>query len=667
MLAEDEILTLSTDQLAEQVRHHNHRYWVLNAPEISDETFDLLVRRLRALAPGHPILDQLGQDSPEVAITGLEGKKVRHRQPMLSLEKAYSEDEIRRFFERFTGEALASPKVDGLAISLRYGTDGRLAVAATRGTGLEGDDVTAAALQVEGIPETIPASDVEIRGEVYMPLSRFAERYAAAFANPRNLAAGALKQKDPRRTRDYGLRFWAYDLLFSDAASEFDKRQRLQAWGFAPVEAYPVTADTAQARYDAFVAERASLDFETDGVVLKVLDVRQHDALGLTAHHPRYAIAWKYQGESGFTALRGVEWSVSRTGAVNPVALLEPVTLSGVTVSRVSLHNLGVIEQLAGMPLAIGDNLGHSFSPGATLLVTRRGGVIPHVESVAERGHQNLWVPDACPSCGAPTLRRDDFLHADHATGCAVQQRRRLEHFVQSVDMQGFGPKILEQLFESGRVRRPADLYTLGVEDLSGLERMGERSAQNLVAAVSGRRTLELSTLVAALGIPDVGQSVARWLANHHATLDAIGATTAEELQQIDGIGPIVAEKIVAGFAALGPDIRALMEYVSIAEAAAPAEGALAGASFVFTGALDSMSRAAAQGLVQSLGGTTPDGVTATTRFLVLGDGDHARFVAGWRSSKLKKADDLIRKGTGLEVISESDFIARIRAAGGAL
>ncbi len=653
-MRESDILAMDAAELERQVRHHNALYWVENRPEIPDETFDLLVRRLRELAPASPALDELGEERAATA-----GTKVRHAAPMLSLEKAYSEAEIRRFYERFGGVALASPKVDGLAVSIRYGDDGALSLAATRGSGSEGDDVTAAVRQVGDVPHHVPASGVEVRGEVYLPLSTFRARYAGAFANPRNLAAGALKQKDPTRTAAYGLRFAAYDLLGASAPTETAKRALLEAWGFVPVPAVPATADDAQAVYERFAAERDALDYETDGVVFKVDDVRAHDELGATAHHPRYAIAYKYQGESGITTLAGVEWSVSRTGAINPVALLEPITLSGVTVTRVSLHNLGIMEQLARMPVQVGDNLGHVLSSGAQVLVTRRGGVIPHIEAVAEPGSGNLGVPTACPSCGARTERRDDTLTADHAPTCAVQQRRQLQHFVNTVDMQGFGPRLLEQLCDLGWVRSPADLYRLDVTRLATLDRMGEKSASNLVAAAAARRLLDPAVFVAALGIPDVGQQVARSLVAHYPDLAALRAASPEQLVEIDGIGPIVAARVVEGLALLASQLDDLLHVVRLAEPeTAPTEGQLAGASFVFTGALDSMARSEAQARVRAAGGTTPDAVTASTDFLVLGDADHERFVGGWRSSKLKKAEQLAAKGGRLRIISESEFLA---------
>lgn len=663
-MREIDILALDVAALEIEVRRHNALYWQKNEPEISDELYDLIVRRLRELSPDSSLLADLGsgeRSDPDTsaADTVAAGGKVRHRAPMLSLEKAYSEAEILRFFERFTGPALASPKVDGLAVSLRYGADGALALAATRGSGTEGDEVTSAARRVAGIAHAITSPSVEVRGEIYMPLSTFRQRYAETFANPRNLAAGALKQKDPEKTAAYGLRFLAYDLLESGLASETSKRRQLAEWGFDVVNAVVTDAQNAQVAYEAFVAERTSLDFETDGVVFKVDDVRQHDVLGITAHHPRYAIAYKYQGESGLTTLRTIEWSVSRTGAINPVAILEPVVLSGVTVTRVSLHNLGIMEQLASMPIKLGDNFGHRLSTGASVLVTRRGGVIPHIEAVAESGSGNLIVPDACPSCGAAAERRDDFLFADHTPGCAVQRRRRLEHFVQTVDMQGFGPKVLDQLQELGLVTEPSHLYALRAADLATLERLGERSATNLIASIDARRVLEPAVFLAALGLPDVGAQVARSLITHYPNFADLRAATAEELVQIEGIGAIVAGRVVEGLARLSDEIDRLLACVTLrpAESSAPKDGPLAQKSFVFTGALDSMSRSAAQARVQSLGGATPDAVTATTNFLVLGDADHERFVQGWRSSKLKKADAWIAKGSPLRVISESEFL----------
>lgn len=666
--------------LEAQVRYHDARYWVDDSPEIPDTTFDLLVETLRAKAPTSEVLLELGglrrADADAVAPTTVDprtlptGAKFAHRHPMLSLDKCYTEAELLRWFSRFEGDAVASPKIDGVALSIRYDAAGRLEVAVTRGNGSVGDVVTENAKRVAALPLQIPASGdvVEVRGEVYLPLSIFQTEFASQFANPRNLAAGALKQKDANKTAGYKLRFAAYDVEGVSSTTESDKRRWLREAGFVPVLAVTCSASSGQAVYERFVAERGTLDFETDGVVFKVNDVAQHELMGLTAHHPRFAIAYKYQGDSGLTTLEDIEWSVSRTGAINPVAIVSPVSLSGVTVTRASLHNLGIIASLADQPLERGRNWSYPLSAGARLMLTRRGGVIPHVEHIVEKGVASLEVPERCPSCDAVTVRRDDFLFAEHLPNCATQQRRALEHFVSVAEIQGIGPRLMEQLLDRGLVIEPADLFTLTASQIQSLERLGERSAANVIQAIDARRTIDAGVFLAALGLPDVGRTIApvllRGVDNDFGRLRT---ATVEELVQIDGVGEAIAMSVVDGLAAGAARIDALLQHVTLrapTAPAAPSVGPLTGLSFVFTGTLEAMDRKAAQARVRALGATTPDDVSRTTRYLVIGDADFAKFQAGWRSSKLKKADRLVAEGAALEVISETDFLALLPTVG---
>lgn len=667
------LFAFDAEGLEAEIRRHNALYWDKGAPEISDEAYDLLVRRLRQMRPDSPVLSELGEErqgdegaipsANEDALRALpSGSKVEHLAPMLSLDKCYAEDELHRWFDRFEGHALASPKVDGVAMSVRYDADGRLLVAATRGSGLVGDAITQNVRFVAGVPERIAEGPLEVRGETYMPLSVFRARFASDFANPRNLAAGGLKQKEASHTGDYGLRFFAYDGLGLDLPTEEAKRERLKALGFEPVPAAHATRETGQGVFDAFERDRDALDYETDGVVFKVADVAQHDTMGATAHHPRYAIAYKYQGESGFTELEGLLWSVSRTGSINPVACLAPISLSGVTVTRASLHNLGIMEALAGLEpgaLAVGDNPG-ALSPGARVLVTRRGGVIPHVESIAEAGAGLLNIPAVCPSCGAPTRREGDLLVAEHLPTCATQAVRKLVHFVAVTDMDGVGPKLLEQLFDAEHVVSPADLYALTLADLLPLERMARKSAENVLSAIAAKRTLELSTFLAALGIEDLGPNMARKLASAHPSLAAIRAADAETLTAIDGFGEIVADKVVEGLASWSEGIDALLEHVEVTAPPEPSEADAAlplhGYAIVFTGKMTSMGRSDAQKRARAAGATTPSGVSKAVTHVVLGDGDYPRYEAGWRSTKLKKAEQWIEGGASLQIVSESTF-----------
>lgn len=660
------LLNATADELEAEVARHNALYWERNAPEISDTDYDLLVERLRQLRPNAAVLGALdGRDAD--AATEDDGVKVTHEAPMLSLDKCYSETELRRWFERFRGPALVSDKIDGVALSLRYDAEGRLRRAATRGNGRVGEDVTANVAFIQGVPPQIPVGPLEVRGEVYLPLSTFEARFAATFANPRNLTAGALKQKVAAKTAEYGLAFFAYDALGLPHATEAEKRAWLREHGFAPAPpGEVVVADEAQAVYDRLAEARATLDYEVDGVVFKVDEVAQHAVLGETAHHPRYAIAYKYQGESGFTTLREITWTVSRTGSINPVAVVEPVALSGVTVSRASLHNLGIIERLAEQPLAIGDNADYRLSAGARLLVTRRGGVIPHIESIATPGASLVHVPEVCPSCGAPTERVEDFLGAAHAADCATQVVRSLVHFVSVMEIDRLGPKLLEQLHDRGLLTTPADLYRLRTADLLPLDRMGAKSAQNVIDAIDARRLVELPTLLAALGIEDLGPAVARMVVARFETLDALRSAEETLLLDVEGVGEIVAAKIHSGLRAWSERLDDLLTELAIADTpAAPPSGSgpLAGMAFVFTGTLESMGRKAAQQAARDAGAETPSSVTQTTTHVVLGDEDYAKYESGWRSSKLKKAESLRAAGANLRVISEREFLVMIGAS----
>lgn len=651
-LSTQEIQELSVDELEEQIERHNRLYWQKQAPEIPDTLYDQLVEQLRARSPESDVLSSLGDvPSPD--------RKVEHDRPMLSLEKCYSREEIEKWFDRFEGHALASPKIDGLALSLRYDEHGALSLGVTRGDGLQGDTITENVKQVANIPTSIDAADIEVRGEAYLPLSRFREAYADQFANPRNLAAGALKQKDPENTAKYGIRFFAYELLGAgDITTEKQRFAKLKELGFEHVPLRDATKENAQEVFEGYSSTRAELDYETDGVVFRVNDTTQHEAMGRTAHHPRYAIAYKYQGESGISTLEDIEWSLSRTGKINPVALISPISLSGVTVGRVSLHNLGIMEKLAG-----DDDV---LKLGSKVLVTRRGGVIPHIEAVTEPGETPVEIPMQCPSCGADTRREEDFLVADHAPDCLISAIKRLEHFASVTDMQGVGPKLLAQLFDADLVQEPADLYLLEPESIAGLDRMGTKSAENAVQAVRARKKLKLSTFLTSLGIQDLGRHVSRTVAAHYRSLEKIREASPEELTEIDGIGEVIAEHVVLGLKEHAASIDRMLDHVTLeipdAEELPDEEDPLFSKSFVFTGAMENLVRKDAQARVRELGGETPSGVSSKLSYLVLGNGDMDRFKDGWRSSKLKKAEQYMADGADLKIISESEFLAMVDA-----
>ena len=639
---------MSIDELAAAIRYHNWLYFSEDAPELSDTQFDLLTRRLKTLEPNHPALTELTGSG--------QGTKIRHDSPMLSLDKCYTEEELSGWIidrrssgepRRFEGAVVETPKVDGVAASFRYDAMGRLVAAVTRGDGTFGESFLPNAKFIEAIPKRIPDGPAEVRGELYMKLSVF-EGFRADFSNPRNTTAGAIKQKDPRGTARYQLSFFTYDVLQRDFDTEVEKTRWVTEQGLEAVESRLIDVSEIQAGYDAWQVKRHEVDYETDGVVYKVNRTDEQRRLGATAHHPRYAIAYKFQGDSGTTTVNDIEWSVSRTGTITPVAIIEPIELSGAVVSRCSLHNLAIVAEL-------GINL------GATVTAMRRGGVIPHIEAVTKPGPVPLEIPSVCPSCGGPTREVGDFLACATPLTCPASIRGTLEHFVKAVEVDGFGPKVMGQLLKSGLVKTPADLYRLRALDLVTLERMGDTLARKLVANVDARRSLPLAVFLRALGIDEIGKTVASVLSENFRSLAALRATSADTLLAIDGIGPSIAASVVRGLAERSELIDDLREVIDIQDWAPTTvidgDGPLASKSVVFTGALATIDRKGAQKQVRELGGQTPSGVTKDLDLLVVGDKGSALLGQGAKSSKQKKAERYIADGAALQIITETRFL----------
>lgn len=636
---------LSVARLEEEVRRHNRLYFTEHRPEISDVEFDRLVEALRRKGPDSPVLQEISSDA------GAAGKKVRHRVPMLSLDKCYGAEALEEWAAKFEGGMVASPKIDGCAVSLCYDGQGKLVRAATRGDGVEGEDITANAQHIRAIPQSMGLFGAEVRGEVFMPLTVFA-RYRGEFSNPRNLAAGAIKQKDGRKTGEYGLAFFAYDLRMPDdaaapaVATEEEKYRLLAEAGFSVVEWMAVDRDGMQQAYEAFLARRGAFDFETDGVVFKAARIAEQLRLGSTAHHPRFAIAYKFQGDSGATTLLDVEWSVARTGAITPVAIVAPVELSGAMVRRASLHNVGILTRLC-------------VTRGARVLMMRRGGVIPNLEAVVEAGAGAIEIPKSCPSCGAPTRLDGDVLWCTRPAACVQRAVGELAHFVEAAGIDGFGEKLLQQLAESGLVTDPAGFYDLAREDLLGLDRMGETLAAKLLDNVGRRRALPLADFLRGLGIRELGKHTASILAGF-GTLERVLALTEEELSAIHTVGPVIAREVVAGLRAKRPLIERLLRHVRVevgAPAAAPA-GPLTGKTFLFTGALLAMERKAAEPLVEAKGGEVAASVTKDLDYLVVGGG-------GGGGAKLDRARKLQAQGGKVKIISEEEFLKMIGEGSG--
>ena len=674
--APDDAFPMSTDarqeieRLREEIRRHDYLYYVLARPEISDREYDRLFERLRQLEAEHPEL--ITPDSPTQRVAGqpLEGfTPVRHAVPMLSIDNTYNEAQLREFDERVRrglgGEPYAyavDPKIDGVAVSLRY-EDGQLVLAATRGDGTTGDDITQNARTIRSVPLRLRANDLprvlEVRGEVYWPRSAFArfnaERAARGeptFANPRNATAGTLKLLDSRLVAERPLAFMAHGFGQIDplpVGTHHELFDLFAKWGI-PVNPHRRLFDGIEPVI-AFVREweskRLLLDYETDGLVIKVDRFDQRDALGRTSRFPRWCIAFKYAAERAESRLHSVRFQVGKLGTITPVANLEPVQLAGTTVKSASLHNFDQIQRLGVM---IGD----------TVLVEKAGEIIPQVvQVIAEKRPKEarpILPPTKCPSCGQPVMKSDEAVALRCANAsCPAQVKERLRYFCgrDQMDIEGVGPALAEQLVDRGLVRDAADLYTLKDRwpELLALERMGEKSARNLLDSIEQSKSRPLARLLAALNIPHVGAATADALAQHFGTMDRLMAADLADLQQVPGIGPEVAGGIREFF-----DLPATKELIERLRAAgvnftqpkrilAEAQP-LAGKTVVVTGTLKKYSRKDIQDLIVRLGGKAAGSVSRKTDYVIAGD------EAG---SKLDKAREL-----GVRVLSEEEFEALV-------
>ncbi len=644
-------------QLRELIHHHNYQYHVLDDPEIADVEYDRLVDELLELEQAHP--DLVTPDSPSQRVGGApleQFASVAHTRAMLSLDKCTTFEELAEWLERCRGrlpdETIAltcEPKIDGVAVALQY-VDGILSLAATRGDGRTGEEITANVRTIGAVPLRLSGTDVparmEVRGEIYMALADF-ERFDAAarergektLVNPRNGAAGSLRQLDPGLTAQRPLTMFVYSLGWVEGdwqpATHMEVIERLAGWGFRVNPDVTRFEDLAGCEHylEDLLARRMALGYDIDGAVIKVDSLDQQGRLGEITRKPRWAIAYKYPAEEATTQLLGVEFQVGRTGAVTPVARLEPVFVGGVTVSNATLHNM---DEIARLDVHVGD----------TVMVRRAGDVIPQVVSVIAskrpRRAEAVALPDACPVCGSAIVRIDDEAVARCSGGiqnCPAQRKESLKHFASrlAMDIEGLGDKLVEQLVEAGLVTEPADLYTLDAEALAGLERMGEKSAANLVAALERSKETTFARFIYALGIREVGEATALNLARHFGNLAALADADVATLELVDDVGPIVAAHIAAFFA--DPEARVVVERLvarGIVWPDAAPEGAtaqpLAGQTWVLTGTLEAMTRDEAKARLQALGAKVTGSVSKKTTQVVAGPG------AG---SKLEKAETL--------------------------
>lgn len=659
------------DKLRQEIRHNEYLYYVLDAPELTDAEYDSLMARLRELEARYP--DSIPADSPTQRVGGRASSQfteVRHLEPLLSLGNVFSAEELRAFDERVHSglpagskvEYVMEPKIDGLACSLIY-ENGKLVRAATRGDGVVGENVTANVRTIRSIPLTLKVPEgeavpelLDVRGEVYMPRQAFmrlneqrAERGESEFANPRNAAAGSLRQLDPQVTASRSLSFFAYYLVGEGAQPKHSESLALLAhYGFKVSENYKVVENIDEAiKYISDFNElRQGLSYDTDGAVIKVNDVYQQRILGATGKDPRWATAYKYPPEQAETTLEDIDWRVGRTGVLTPTAVLTPVKLSGSVISRATLHNEDFIR---AKDIRIGDRV----------IINKAGEIIPEVlRVVVEKrtgDEKEVEIPSVCPECGWRVERQGEEA-AIRCTNphCPALGREGLIHFVSrdAMNIDGCGPSVINALLDAGLVRDAADLYSLRKEDLLKLERMGEKSADNLLAALAESKKNELDKLLFALGIRHVGAKVARILATEFGSMEKLQQAQPEELAQIRDIGDKIAESAVTWLNVpanidLVERLAAAGLTMTFTPPASQEDNPFFGKTLVFTGTMPTLGRAEAKTMAQDVGAKVSGSVSKKTDYVIAG---------AEAGSKLEKAQQL-----GVTVIDEAEFLRMLK------
>ena len=659
------------DKLRCEIRHNEYLYYVLDAPEITDAEYDHMMVRLRELEARYP--DSIPADSPTQRVGGRASSQfteVRHLEPLLSLGNVFSTEELRAFDERVRGglpagskvEYVMEPKIDGLACSLIY-ENGKLVRAATRGDGVVGENVTANVRTIRSIPLTLKVPEgeavpelLDVRGEVYMPRQAFmrlneqrAERGESEFANPRNAAAGSLRQLDPQVTASRSLSFFAYYLVGEGAQPKHSESLALLArYGFKVSENYKVVENIDEAiKYIGDFNElRQGLSYDTDGAVIKVNDVYQQRILGATGKDPRWATAYKYPPEQAETTLEDIDWRVGRTGVLTPTAVLTPVKLSGSVISRATLHNEDFIR---AKDIRIGDRV----------VINKAGEIIPEVlRVVAEKrtgDEKEVEIPSVCPECGWRVERQGEEA-AIRCTNphCPALGREGLIHFVSrdAMNIDGCGPSVINALLDAGLVRDAADLYSLRKKDLLKLERMGEKSADNLLTALAESKKNELDKLLFALGIRHVGAKVARILATEFGSMEKLQQAQPEELAQIRDIGDKIAESAVTWLNVpanidLVERLAAAGLTMTFTPPASQEDNPFFGKTLVFTGTMPTLGRAEAKTMAQDVGAKVSGSVSKKTDYVIAG---------AEAGSKLEKAQQL-----GVTVIDEAEFLRLLK------
>ena len=661
------------DTLRQDLRRYEYEYHVLDNPTIPDAEYDRLFHQLKALEAAHPELITADSPTQRVGAKPLSGfAQIRHEIPMLSLDNAFSDEEFYAFVKRIEDRLIrlpdpltfcCEPKLDGLAVSILY-VNGVLTQAATRGDGTTGEDITANIRTIRNIPLQLlmdnPPARLEVRGEVFMPHAGFErlnqqalEKGEKTFANPRNAAAGSLRQLDPKITSKRPLVLNAYGIGIAEGVdlpnTHYDRLQWLKSIGIPVNPEIRLCNGTDEVLdfYRDIQNKRSSLGYDIDGTVLKINDITLQEKLGFISKAPRWAIAYKFPAQEELTRLNDVEFQVGRTGAITPVAKLEPVFVAGVTVSNATLHNSDEIERL---DIAIGD----------TVVIRRAGDVIPQIIGVLHDRRpadaRPIVFPTTCPVCDSAIVRIEGEAVARCTGGlfCAAQRKEALKHFVsrKAMDIDGVGGKLIEQLVDRELVHTPADLFKLDLTTLTRLERMGTKSAENALASLEKAKNTTLARFIFALGIREVGEATALNLANHFKTLEALQNADLEALQQVPDVGEVVANRILAFWhephnVAVVNDLIAQGVHWETVETKEVTENRFKGKTVVLTGTLTQMGRNEAKALLQDMGAKVSGSVSAKTDFVIAGD------AAG---SKLTKALEL-----GVTVLTEEEFLAEIQ------
>ena len=662
------------DKLRQDLRRYEYEYHVLDNPTIPDAEYDRLFHQLKALEAAHPELITADSPTQRVGAKPLSGfAQVRHEIPMLSLDNAFSDEEFYAFVKRIEDRLIrlpepltfcCEPKLDGLAVSILY-VNGVLTQAATRGDGTTGEDITANIRTIRNIPLQLlmenPPARLEVRGEVFMPHEGFErlnqqalEKGEKTFANPRNAAAGSLRQLDPKITSKRPLVLNAYGIGIAEGVdlpnTHYDRLQWLKSIGIPVNPEIRLCNGTDEVLdfYRDIQNKRSSLGYDIDGTVLKINDIALQEKLGFISKAPRWAIAYKFPAQEELTRLNDVEFQVGRTGAITPVAKLEPVFVAGVTVSNATLHNGDEIERL---DIAIGD----------TVVIRRAGDVIPQIIGVLHDRRpadaRPIIFPKTCPVCDSAIVRIEGEAVARCTGGlfCAAQRKEALKHFVsrKAMDIDGVGGKLIEQLVDRELIHTPADLFKLDLTTLTRLERMGAKSAENALASLEKAKNTTLARFIFALGIREVGEATALNLANHFKTLEALQNADLEALQQVPDVGEVVANRILAFWhephnVSVVNDLIAQGVHWETVETKEVSENRFKGKTVVLTGTLTQMGRNEAKALLQDMGAKVSGSVSAKTDFVIAGD------AAG---SKLTKAQEL-----GVPVLTEEEFLAEIQS-----